>query len=239
MSNQPMPAEGTYVPGTLVSRPNNKWDYDKIIGYTYVYNRITGYQYSYYTYSYPTYTYNFANYATNSVTVTNHYDHVLYSGTYLYTGSSLGSVIVLGTASLALPNGLSMSGGDSLAIANNGATLNVYCGGTSASISGNGVINQAGNAVNVIFYCMPTVTSVSFSGNGQFTGILVAPNANVTMNGGGSSNEDFSGALIAGSIHMNGHFKFHYDESLGRKPLFGRLLITSWDEIDPKTAPGQ
>jgi len=36
---------------------------------------------------------------------------------------------------------------------------------------------------------------------------------------------------------MDGHFKFHYDEALGRMPANGRLLITAWDEIDPKSAP--
>jgi len=131
-----------------------------------------------------------------------------------------------------------MSSGDSITIANNGsASLSVYADGTSASVSGNGVINQAGYAADFILFCSPNVKTVSFNGNGQFCGILVAPSADVTMHGGGSADEDFEGALIGGSITMDGHFKFHYDEALGRKPLFGRLLITSWDEIDPKTAP--
>jgi len=86
-------------------------------------------------------------------------------------------------------------------------------------------------------YCAPTVTSFDFNGNGEFTGVLVAPNANVRMNGGGHADNDFEGALVANSITMNGHFKFHYDESLGRKNASGRLLVTSWDEVNPATAP--
>jgi hypothetical protein len=51
------------------------------------------------------------------------------------------------------------------------------------------------------------------------------------MNGAGNSDEDFIGSLMAKSVNMNGHFKFHYDEALGRMPMKGRFLITSWDEI--------
>ena len=53
------------------------------------------------------------------------------------------------------------------------------------------------------------------------------------MNGGGSANNDFMGALLVNSVVMNGHFNFHYDEALARDPTWGRLLITSWDEISP------
>jgi hypothetical protein len=51
------------------------------------------------------------------------------------------------------------------------------------------------------------------------------------MNGGGNSNQGFSGALMVGSVTMNGHFNFHYDEALGRMPGNGRVLITSWNEL--------
>jgi hypothetical protein len=144
-----------------------------------------------------------------------------------------GKVLVMGTARLVLPNGLNMSGSDSITI-NAGAGLQLFAGGNSATIGGNGVINKNGYAGDFILWCAPSVTSFALNGNGEFDGVLVAPNANAAMNGGGSSSTvDFTGALIVNSVKMNGHFNFHYDEALGRSPSLGRVLVTSWDEIDP------
>ena len=69
------------------------------------------------------------------------------------------------------------------------------------------------------------------NGNGEFTGVLVAPNADLTMNGAGNSRQDYTGALMVNSVRMNGHFNFHYDEALARMGGNGRFLITSWNEI--------
>jgi hypothetical protein len=98
-------------------------------------------------------------------------------------------------------------------------------------------MNLNRHAEDFIMYCAPTVKTFEFNGNGEFVGIIVASEADMTMNGGGNSNNDFSGCLITGSVVMNGHYSFHYDEALGRKPGTGRLLITSWDEINPNAAP--
>src|SRR5205814_501109 len=114
---------------------------------------------------------------------------------------------------LVLPNGLSMSGNDCITVAPSGS-LAVYCGGTSCKISGNGIVNQAGYAGKFILYCMPTVTDFTFDGNGEFTGVLVAPTANIKLNGGGHDHNDFIGALVVNSVIMNGHYMFHYDEAL-------------------------
>jgi hypothetical protein len=67
--------------------------------------------------------------------------------------------------------------------------------------------------------------------------VLVAPNADLRMNGGGSSYEDFIGALIVKSVTMNGHFKFHYDEALESLRDNGRFTMEQWDEI-PVTQTG-
>src|SRR6185369_11262214 len=75
-----------------------------------------------YTYSLITgYTYNL--YSTNLVWYTNSYDHILWGSTDLgvtnnYVANSLsGNTIVIGNnVNLALPDGLNMSGGDSIAI---------------------------------------------------------------------------------------------------------------------------
>ncbi|HEV2207434.1 MAG TPA: hypothetical protein VG167_01580 [Verrucomicrobiae bacterium] len=210
---------------------------------SYTYTPITGYSY--------TFNQTFSYYSTNR------YDHILYGNgctspggngsltnpytlgtgttgvTNCFVCSSLsGSNIVVGNnIVLALPNGL--TGSEKITWAQ-GASLLIYAGNssvTSASISGNGYVNPNGGADSLIVFCPPSVTSFSFNGNGQFTGVFIAPNANIAMNGGGSSNDDFCGSLMVNSCTMNGHFSFHYDESLQNYALNGRFLISSWNEV--------
>ena len=99
------------------------------------------------------------------------------------------------------------------------------------TINGNGVINTPGVPANFIVYAATNVTSLTFNGNGTFTGVIVAPGANATLNGGGHGDEDFSGALMANSVTLHGHFKFHYDEALSRRPGDARYLAKSWKEF--------
>jgi hypothetical protein len=75
------------------------------------------------------------------------------------------------------------------------------------------------------------VKNFTFNGNGECLAVICAPEAEVALNGGGHLDTDFCGALVAKTVRMNGHFKFHYDEALGRMNGNGRYLITSWDEM--------
>lgn len=203
------------------------------------------------TYTYAVYSYYYANYTTNIVYTTNHYDHVFVgpgntigasgTGNYLISSSPSGSSIFLGNVNLAITGGLNMSGNDQITIgtgsSGDNSTLNLFSSGTSATIGGNGIANKSGYAQNFVMYCTPSVTRFSFNGNGEFIGVLVAPNANITMDGGGKANNDFEGALVINSVKMNGKYSFHYDEALGRMPSNGRLLVVSWDEINPNSGP--
>ena len=135
---------------------------------------------------------------------------------------------------LVLPNGL--SGAENLLFNytdNNNPGLTVYAGSTAASISGNQYINPSGFAGSLIVYCAPTVTAFTLNGNGQFTGVLVAPNADLALNGGGNSEQDFSGSLMVNNVRLNGHFNFHWDEALGRmlSDNGARYLVQTWNEI--------
>jgi len=199
---------------------------------TWDYYPITSFSASNVVYSYSSYTYNYALYSTNVTYVTNTYDHVFTGGDYVASSIS-GSSIFEGTTRLVLTSGLNMQSGDGITIAN-GGSLTLYSGGTTATIGGNGVANNAGYAADFIMYCAPTVTAFNFNGNGNFIGVLCAPEANCTMNGGGSS-QNFEGSIVMNSIRMNGHYSFHYDEALARTVLNGRLLVATWDEIDPHT----
>jgi hypothetical protein len=221
------PAPGTYV-GT-VTKNGNKYTYFQITG-------IDSYIHTLYS--------------TNVVYSTNTYDHILWGTSDLgvtnqYVANSLsGQTIVVGNnVVLALPNGLSMSGNDTITImpAANvvgmpfnsppGAGVLVYSGGSSITIGGNGVINQPGYAADFIVFCAPTVTSFSLSGNGGFTGVLVAPTVDLTLNGGGNNVIDFIGCAMVNSATLNGHFHFHYDQCLANLKNNPRFLITAWNEV--------
>jgi len=66
---------------------------------------------------------------------------------------------------------------------------------------------------------------------GTFTGVIYAPSAALSLKGGGNSDQDFSGASVTKTVTMNGHFKFHYDESLGRLNSGGIHRVISWNEV--------
>ena len=225
------PSAGTYVPP--VTQIANWYYFEVISGYSW--NTHT-YNYPTYTYTYPaTFSYTYCLYQTNTLVVTNHYDNVLLANNNYVSSALNGNTIVRGpNVTLVLPNGL--SGAENLLfdyVNNINPGLTIYAGGTSASISGNQYINPCGFAGSLLVYCAPTVTSFTLNGNGQFTGVLVAPNADLKMNGGGNSDQDFCGSLMVNSVSLNGHFKFHWDESLGRMITANgaRYLVKSWDEI--------
>lgn len=161
------------------------------------------------------------------------YTYLLGSGNYQLSSLSLSAknkVLVNGHAVLYVTGNLSLSGQSQILI-NTNASLNLYVGGASASLSGNGVMNHNANSTNFFYWGLPSNTSLSLSGNAAFTGVIYAPNAAFTLGGGGSSTYDFVGASVTGSVDMNGHFNFHYDENLGRIGPNSGFVIASWNEI--------
>jgi hypothetical protein len=182
-------------------------------------------------YTYPVYMYGYYLYTTNFTTTTTQYDHVLYSGDYIMDTLS-GKTLVLGNARLVVRNGINMTGNDLLEISQMGSLL-MYVDGSSSKIAGNGIVNDNGYAVNCQIYFTQNTTSLQIDGNGSTSAVIIAPDAAVTMNGGGHDSNDFVGALMGSSIKMNGHYKFHYDEALNKRGATGRYIVSSWDEIKP------
>jgi hypothetical protein len=131
-----------------------------------------------------------------------------------------------------------MGGSDGLTIGNNGSLI-LYSGGTSATISGNGIVNKAGKPEDFIMYCAPTVTTFTFDGNGEFIGVVCAPNADITMNGGGTLTTTSWALSLSIPSKWNGHFGFHFDEALLRipylSPVFKSVAPTM---ISPVGVPG-
>ena len=160
------------------------------------------------------------------------YNYKLTSGDYELSSLSMSGkadMIVTGNSRLYVTSSFSMSGKSAILIGD-GAKLEIYIGGSSASIGGNGIAN-VNNATNLFIYGLPTLTSLSMSGNGEFTGVLYAPNADLSLNGGGSGNNDFIGAAVVNTATLGGHYSFHYDEQLGNLDGSGEFTVTSWNEL--------
>jgi hypothetical protein len=139
-------------------------------------------------------------------------------------------VLVVGDAVLYVTGNVMVGGQAYIGIATN-SSLKMYVGGSSASIGGGGVLNPYGNATNFYYFGLPNNTSLSFSGNASFTGAIYAPQAAFSLGGGGNSDYDFVGSSVSASVQMNGHFKFHYDENLGKNGPRRGFVVTSWNEI--------
>lgn len=135
------------------------------------------------------------------------YTYLLKSGNYFLSSLSMNgqqTMIVTNQATLVINGSFSM-GGQSQIILTNGGSLKLYVNG-SASIGGNGVANYSGKATNFFFFGTTNCTSLSYGGNGEFTGAVYAPNADFTLGGGGSGILDFVGASVSKTVRMNGHY---------------------------------
>lgn len=160
------------------------------------------------------------------------YAYILAGGKYQMSSLNMGNketMLITGDSVLYVTGNVSLSGKSQIVIAP-GASVQMYVAGPTTELGGNGVINP-GSAIDFFYYGLPTNTSIAFSGNGDFTGVLYAPSADLVMNGGGSGYDDFSGAAVANTVAMNGHYNFHYDEFLGTLTGSRGFIITSWDEI--------
>ena len=113
----------------------------------------------------------------------------------------------------------------------NSGTANIYLDGpSSVGTAGNGAVDASGRPENLWIYGTDKLTGITFSGNSQFTGVIYALNASITLNGGGNNSLDVAGSVVVNSITVNGHFAMHYDEWL--KGLGGRGFIPiSWQEL--------
>src|SRR5712692_6253691 len=179
-------------------------------------------------YTYPTFTANYSAYTTNSYVTVAYYDYILGDGNYQLSSLS-GNIYVNGAAVLlvtssATPNSITIADGKS---------LQLYNQASSFDLAGNVVLNGNGTALQFGYWGLPSNTSVSMHGNAGLTGTIYAPEAALTLGGGGNNIQDFIGAVIADTITMNGHFNFHYDEALDKVGPYRNYIVTAWWEMKP------
>ena len=219
-SSQTYPAAGTYL-GSVTTRvvssgpPSGR-------GTWYDFNHITG---TTTTYTYPTFIANYSSSNTNTTTTVTYYNYILDSLNYQIADLS-GSVYVRGNAVLYVTSSANMSG----IVIQPGQTLKLYSAAANVTLAGN--LNGYASAFQ--YWGLPSNTSLDIGGNGTFTGTVYAPEAALTMHGGGNNTVDFIGASITQSVSMVGHFNFHYDETLGQSAGGGNYIVTRWDEMTPQ-----
>lgn len=152
-------------------------------------------------------------------------------------GGATNVLTIEGDVTLILTNtagstALSLTGNASIAIAP-GAKLKIYTAGDIA-LGGNGVANggttaaTANNPIDFQIWGTSTTTqNIAVAGNGALSGVIYAPNADVTINGNG----DVMGSVVANNITLTGNALFHYDESLGNYGGGNPYRVSQWKEL--------
>ncbi|MDB6114116.1 MAG: hypothetical protein JWQ62_1061, partial [Lacunisphaera sp.] len=155
--------------------------------------------------------------------------HVVVGGvdTYYYNFTGSASMSLAGSDMLSIAAGKNVvflmnnrNGADAISVTGNAgidvnaaSTFNVYTNG-NVRIAGNGMANDNNNpASNMFWGTNSTSQTFDISGNGKLTAVVYAPNAIVSLNGGGATGL-MLGAVVAKDITMNGGTAFHYDDAL-------------------------
>jgi hypothetical protein len=160
------------------------------------------------------------------------YKYVLTTGDYLITAAdgdlTAKSYYIQGNVRLRIDSGVSMTGQDTIRIGTN-STLKIFANCASVKIGGNGILNP-GLSTSFYLFGSPLCKSIELGGNSEFTGVIYAPNADIALNGGGNSDNDFSGAAMVNTAKFNGDYNFHFDEALPKRGLWHGFILTSWNE---------
>ena len=119
-----------------------------------------------------------------------------------------------------------------------GVHVRIFVAG-DADISGNGFANpnsplalqlygidrpkdSAGNTISH--------GALKIAGNGGYCGAVYAPDYNIEIKGGGTSDASVFGAFVGNTVFMNGVQSIHYDEALADGGLITDYRIVSWFE---------
>ncbi len=170
------------------------------------------------------------------------------SGATLSIGGATASNVVL-VVTNSSGSVVSVSGNAGISIAK-GSTLALYTAG-DVSIGGNGIVNgsydptetlSSTNAPNQpdsfqLYGTRPSSDvstsgeqNISIAGNGVLSGVVYAPNAAVSLSGGGSSGQVL-GAVVGNTIAVTGNSVFHYDESLANFSSSNLWTVSKWLEL--------
>lgn len=164
---------------------------------------------------------------------------------YYYYSIAAGRMVALNSGSLDITakvviklqshtgvDAMVIGGSSGMTIAAGGA-LKVYTNGNVSITGGGGLSNANDHPSTCVFFGTDTSVSgqtINLRGNGLMSVALYAPNARITMSGGGSGG-DFFGALVGKSVRMTGTARFHYDEALARMYTGKPFSVAKWREL--------
>lgn len=155
------------------------------------------------------------------------YDLVLNGGDFQLPSVSLSGiqkVIVTVPSRFYVTGNLTIGNGASLSIKTN-ASLQLYVGGPQVDLTGAGILNGAQTMNALTLYGLPGLTNI-LAGNGTvFSGIILAPQANLQITGSGN----VSGSAFVNAAILGGSGAFHCDNSLGSSNL--KYVIATWTEL--------
>lgn len=123
-----------------------------------------------------------------------------------------------------------------------GSSLAIYSA-QDIAIAGNGVTNDGGAPSDFKVYGTAAMDAdgvsagqdIQIAGNGQLSAAVYAPNADVTLNGGGTDGAVLGG-VVALTATITGGNAFHFDEALrGIIEGDGRYTVSSWLEMTGAT----
>lgn len=120
-------------------------------------------------------------------------------------------------------------GGSGKILLASGASLKIYTPG-SISISGAGFANS-GAPESLQLWSTRNGSSgqnITLSGSGAFSGVIYAPDANLTAPGG----TNFYGAAVVNRATFSGSGAFHFDESLKNMGSAGSIGVDSYTELN-------
>jgi hypothetical protein len=164
---------------------------------------------------------------------------VVYANNINMTG---GTLHIVGPVTLVVTGNISMGGGAKLQVGydvhnKEGANLLIYAFGNVSFGGGGGMDNRTRFPNNLaIFGMAPKVNlcnhsqSFSLGGNASWEAVVYAPNADITLNGGGSSGF-MAGAVVGMSVDINGGSNFHYDEDTEAFLRGFGFAMESWEEV--------
>ncbi len=142
-------------------------------------------------------------------------------------------LIIRGDVTLRVDGDVDITGEARLTI-EEGASLTLYVEG-DMQIRGNGMANLSGDPNPIpknmqVYGTSEGSQDFSIGGNAAWHGVIYAPNAVISMLGGGNSGE-FRGAVVGDHIRMTGGSEFYYDEDLKNFSKDGEFGVASWREL--------
>jgi hypothetical protein len=152
--------------------------------------------------------------------------YTVYDSGDIYVGTNV-------TVTIKVPSSVGTFAPNNLYVAGKGANSGKFvayidCANVSLGTSDK---PQSGLAGNMAFLGTPNCTSLTYKGNGDFTGVMYMPQADFQLSGGGSGVIDFIGSSVTRTVQMNGHYHFHFDEALRKWSPDGPYVAAFWKEL--------